>query len=253
MKLRHYFDPKRFWLLLKLEFTRNCRGIAMLFFITFGLLFFVGFMLSLMVEGSIKTFEHHTDYTSSLLIGGFILTSLAFHDLGNPLKRSGYFTLPVSAFEKFLCMWLLTSLGWIVLFTIAYSFYALAANPIGEMVFRNVKFESFNPLGDSALSAMKYYFVLQGVFLVGAAHFRGYAFAKTVFVLLVFVMFFVIVFYFTLLDVFMTEHDCTGYDCELLPEIGNQPIWRVLMIFFWWILAPLCWVIGYLGIKEQEV
>ena len=253
MSMRYYFDFNRFLLLLKLELIRNSRAIAMLFVITFGLLFFVGLMLSVMFEGNVTTYRHHTDYASSLLIGGFVLTSLAFHDLGNPMKRSGYFTLPVSALEKLICMWLLTSVGWIILFTVVYTCYSYLANPIGQMVFRNVRFEAFDPLSDFVFSSMQYYFVLQGIFLVGAAHFRGYAFPKTVFVLVVFGMVFVMLFYFLLKDVFMYEHDCTGMDCELIPEVGGHTVWRIMTFFFWWILAPLCWALAYLGIKEQEV
>lgn len=253
MKIRNYFDINRFLLLLKLELIRNSRAIAMIFVITFGLQFFVGLMLNLMIEGNVTTYQHHTDFVSSLLLGGFVLTSLAFNDLGNPLKRAAYFTLPVSALEKLLCMWLLTSVGWIIMFTVVYTCYSYLANPLAQVLFRSVKFESFNPVNEMVFTATKYYFVLHGIFLVGAAHFRGYAFAKTIFVVVVVALAMLMALYFLLLDVFKTEHDCTGYDCELLPQIAKHTAWQILTFFFWWMLAPLCWVLAYLGLKEQEV
>ncbi len=119
----------------------------MTFVITFGVLFFVDLLLGNFVEDTSLLYEHYNSYASTLLMGGFILSSLAFHDLGNTLRRYHYLTLPASTFEKFIGMWLLTSVGWILLYTLTYTVYTVVVNPIGHLLFSHVTFRAFEPWG----------------------------------------------------------------------------------------------------------
>lgn len=123
MNLKNHFELSRFWLLLKMEMARSRKGILMALVITFGFLFFAGLLLTPVLEPGMAVFEHGSGYTFTLLIVGFIFSSLAYRDSGNTLRRSNYLTLPVSAFEKFLSMWLLTSVGWILVYTIIFTVY----------------------------------------------------------------------------------------------------------------------------------
>ncbi|MGB0176243.1 MAG: hypothetical protein ACPF9D_03695 [Owenweeksia sp.] len=252
-KLNEHLDLQRLWALVKLETVRSRRGIGMTFIIVFDLLFFVSMLLGLYVEPEQKVFEHYDSYSSSLLITGFILSSLAYRDLGHTLKRYNYLTLPASALEKFLSQWLLTSLGWILLYTLAYTVYTWLANPIGRLIFNEVEFESFSPFHPQVLASMKFYFVLQGIFLVGSVQFRGYAFAKTLGVLSLFAGACFLVTYVMMKDLFLSPHECSDTDCELLDHFGAHYIWPLACGLFWWLLAPLTWLITYLGIKEKEV
>lgn len=252
MSLRNHFDTSRFWLLLKMELFRSRKGVVMTFVITYGMLFFLDLLLSTVLEGNKLVHEHTESYAFTLLIGGFTLTSLSFSDLGSTLKRYHYLTLPASALERFVCMWLLSSFGWIMLYTFTYTAYSFIANPLGSMLFNNVTFKPFEPFGEFAIGTMRYYFILQGIFLVGAVHFRGYVLPKTLFVLILFGTVCGTFIYFILIDVFMTEHECNGFDCVLVKEVAAHNVWRVVQWLFWWVLAPLSWLIAYLGIREQE-
>jgi hypothetical protein len=188
-----------------------------------------------------------------MMIGGFILSSLAFTDLGSSLKRSNYLTLPASTFEKFFSMWLLTSVGWIVLYTITFWLYTLLVNPMATLLFHNITFRPFEPFGQFSIMVIKFYFVLQGIFLVAATHFKGYVFPKTVFALVLFVLVCGIATYFIMRDTFMAEHECAAGRCEILESIELHTGWLIVKWLFWWMLAPLCWIITYLGLKEKEV
>lgn len=225
----------------------------MTFVITFGVLFFVDLLLGSFVENTTLLYEHYNSYASTLLIGGFILSSLAFRDLGNPLKRYHYLTLPASTFEKFIGMWLLTSVGWIFLYTLTYTVYTVVVNPIGHLLFSHVTFQAFEPWGEFPRQAMKFYLVLQGIFLVGAVYFRGYVLPKTLFTLILFGVAVGTLTYFIMADVFLADHECTSEECSLLVEMEGHQAWKVAQGLFWWGLAPLCWVIAFLGLKEQEV
>ncbi len=252
MHLKNYFDLSRFWLLLKMELFRSKKGLLMIFVISFGLLFFGGLLLDCAMEKK-KIFDGHpSNYVFHLMIGGFILSSLAFNDLSNTLKRYHYLTLPASTLEKFICMWLLTSVGWITVFTISYTIYTLIANAIGAALFSDMKFLPFNPLGISSLNTMKFYFVLHGILLVGAAYFKGYVFPKTLFALILFFAMGSILAYFIMGDEFI-NHDCGVGECAVLHEVISHDISVVLQWIFWWVLAPTCWINTYLGLKEQEV
>jgi hypothetical protein len=252
MNLKNYFDLSRFWLLLKMELFRSRKGLLMILVISFGLLFFGGLLLDCAIEKK-KIFDGHpSNYVYHLMIGGFILSSLAFNDLSNTLKRYHYLTLPVSTFEKFICMWLLTSVGWITVSTISYTIYTLIANAIGAVLFSDMKFLPFNPLGISSLNTMKYYFVLHGIFLVGAAYFKGYVFPKTLFMLILFFAVGAILAYFIMGEEFL-NHDCGVGECAVVNEMSSHNIAVVLQWIFWWVLAPVCWINTYWGLKEQEV
>ena len=250
--MTNYFDISRFWLVLKMEFFKSRKGMLMTFVITFGLLFFVGLLFACYVEKK-KVFDAHPlNFALTLIIGGCILSSLAFNDLSNTLKRYHYLTLPASTLEKFICMWLLTSVGWIVLFTITNTVYTLFANSVGQMLFRSMTFEAFEPLGEYSTDSIKSYFVLHGVFLVGAAHFQGYVFPKTLFTLVLFGTVCGLLFYFIMQESFLVNHECNAGECEVLNEMKAHQAWIFVQHLFWWTLAPLCWVTTYLGLKEQE-
>lgn len=248
--MNNYFNPTRFWLLLKTEFIRSRNGILITLLISFGLQFFVGFILSCIVE-NLEMYEHYENFGFNLIVVGFILSSLAFKDLNNTLKRYQYLTLPASALEKFLSMWFLTSIAWIVVFTGIYSLYAVLVNLFGSGIFTNIEFQSFSPLNEQALDSIKYYFVLQGILLVGATHFKGYVFPKTILALLIFAAVCGILFYFSMHQFFSVE-ECTADDNPLIGTTAHQ-FWMFAQGLFWWALAPLCWVISYFGIKEKEV
>ncbi len=252
MKVNNYFERSRFSLLLKLELFKSKQAIVMTLVIAFGLLFLVGFLLDIITSGKAR-FDHDQNFLGSFMLGGFVLSSLSFNDLSNPLKRQHYLTLPVSTFEKFFSMWLLTSIGWTILFTVIFTLYTYAANAVGHLIFPNVTFTTFDPFGNYSLNTIRYYFVLQGVFMVGAVHFREYVLPKTLFTLVIFTLVSAILGYFIMQESFLMEHECSSAgECEVLQEISVHPVWRLVTWLFWWAFAPLCWVITYLGLKENE-
>lgn len=220
--------------------------------ITFGMLFFLGLLFAIAVEPNLIVYKHSGSYVFALLTGGFILSSLAFNDLGNTLKRYNYLTLPVSAFEKFFCMWLLTSIGWIILFTITYTLYTLLANIIGPIIFRQIEFLPFKPWSELVFSSILYYFVLHGIFLVGAAKFKGYVFPKTLFVIILFAIVSGFIIYLIMSDMFEIDPDMFD-NPKVFERMPIHKIWMALQWMFWWVLAPLSWVVTYLALKEKEV
>ena len=251
MNLSNYFEPSRFWLVLKMELFRSRKGLLLTFAVTFGLLF-TGFFLE-NIFGSSKVYGSHAgNYIFFLLLGGFILSSLTFTDLGNPLRRYHYLNLPASTFEKFMSMWLLSCMGWIIMFTITFTLYSLIANSLGHLFFKNITFSFFDPISKFTLSSVKYYIMFQAIFLVGAVHFKGYVFPKTIFTIMLFGMICGFTFYLIMADIIYAGMECAAENNPLQQGILLQ-IWLVIRWFGLWILAPLSWAITYIGLKEQEV
>ena len=250
--MNNQFDISRFWKFMKLQLFKNRKGVFMIMAITFGMLFFVGFMLSVFLEHP-EAYDHTESYVSALLMGGFIISSLAFSETDRVLKRIGYLMLPISNLERFICMWLLTSIGWLIVFTISFTIYALIANPIGNLVFPATSFKVFNPFGAIARQTMLLYVALQGIFLLGAAYFRKYVLPKTMISIFIILGIVGLVLYFSLKEQFLADHYCTTEDeCELVDAFAVHPVWYMAKGLFWFALAPLTWILSYWGLKEQE-
>ena len=250
MNLSNYFHPLRFWLLLKMEMHRSRKGFLITFIITFGLLF-TGFIIENIFSPHKVYNTHGESFIFFLLLGGFIMSSLAFNDLGNPLRRYGYLTLPTSSFEKFMSMWVLTCAGWIIMFSFTFFVYSLIANSAGRFFFRNMSFLAFDPFDGSVGRGIIYYIMFQAIFLVGAVHFRNYVFPKTIFAFLLFGMICGLIFFLTMADIILTADQCpAGYNP--FEEESVKKFWLVVSRPGSWLLAPLCWFIAYTGLKEQE-
>lgn len=250
--MNQYFNLNRFISLLKLELYKSRRGILLTFVVTFGLHFFVGFLLSLLVEDHLTVYNHDENYAFSLMVGGFILSSLAFSDLSHPLKRPAYLLLPAAVLEKFLSMWLLTTVGWVLLYTITFTAYTWFVNGVGQAFFNGIQFEWFNPFGEVAIQTIGYYVVIQSIFLVGATQFKGYVLLKTLFVLVLLAMFAGSVAYMMLSGLPDTGEACLT-DPGAFEASTVYRFWQVVKILFWWVLAPVAWLITYYGLKEKEV
>jgi hypothetical protein len=251
MKTVRFFDPVRFWHLLKMEIFCSRKALLIAIVITLGLLK-VGFLLTGIFSNSLSVDAHTANFTFLLLVGGFILSSMAFHDLSNPASKYRYLTLPASVFEKFLSMWLLTCFGWILIFSITFLIYSWFAGVLGPLLFRQMTFVPFDLFSESSITAIRYYIVLQGIFLVGAVHFRGYAFPKTIFTLIIACFICGFIFYMISSDIFRYEVDWDS-SCNLFQEKNLTRFISIAHGLLLWVMPPLSWIITYTGLKEQEV
>ena len=240
-------------LLIKMELYRSRKGITMTLVISFGITFFMGLIMTPVFEPTMLVFQHFEGFAFQLLICGFILSSLTFYDFGNTLKRYQYLMLPASSFEKFLSMWLLTTVGWVAVYTMLYTIYTVFANFVGELIYNYLTFTPFDPFNGFSLITIRYYLATQGVFMVGATHFKGYVFPKTIVSLIVLGMALGFIGYFILYGLPNAEMEQCVSEFEMQEGSSLHSLWGILVWMFWWILAPLCWVISYFGLKEKEV
>lgn len=250
MKKSDTFSFWRFRHLLNLELFSSRKAILIALVITFGLLK-ISFMLTALFGNSLTFGAHATNFTFFLLAGGFIFSSMAFHELTNPGRKYRYLTLPASNFEKFLSMWTLTCPGWIVAFMLTYLMYSWLAGSVGSIFFHGMTFIPFDIASGYVLTAIGYYVVFQGIFLAGAVHFRNYAFAKTIFTFLILCFICGFIFYLTLSDVIRSDFDWNSAN----NPFEDQALKRFITLahhLVLWVLPPLSWFITFTGLKEQE-
>lgn len=252
MDSTNQFSLTRLGNLMKMELRKNIKGLAIAVFVILEV-HFTGFIIDNIFNNYRVYNIHDAGYAFCLLLGGFIISSMAFGDMGNTLKRNSYLTLPASNLEKFLSAWLLSSVGWILVFTPLFVLHTLIVNSVGNMLFRDVTFYMFSPFSETSLEAIRYYIVLQGIFLVGAVNFRGYVFLKTLFAIFIIGLVGGIMFYTALSDLAKSNLECSMERCNPMQVEGYRQLWEFICWIFWWLLAPVCWVLTYIGLKDQEV
>lgn len=250
MNINKYFEPTRFWLLLQLEFHRNKRVICITILTTLGSLFLAA-LLSNIIEGGQDNVGHVTNYCLAIGIGGFVITSMAFSDLAHTTRRNGYLTLPASIFEKLLSVWMLTCVVWSVMLIVLYVPYTWCVAQLTDTLFKSRAQFDFNPFNEELLGALRGYIILQGIYLIGAIQFRGYAFAKTSLTILIFMAVCGLIFYWIMADVLPFDEVCVSQMGTMEASMVYK-FWLALGWLYYWAFAPLCWWIAYLSLKEQE-
>lgn len=186
-------------------------------------------------------------YLVVFMLGGYIFTSKAFDEMHAPQRSYMFLTLPVSATEKLLAAWLITSPLYVLVFglmMLLLSFFSsLVAGSLDALpyVFDDV---FFNCVG--------VYMVTQAVFFLGATTFRGNNFLKTLLALIVVAM--LIAAYIGALYYLLF-----GSGNYYLPEGSEmkETIWYIMEVIvpmlFWWLLAPFLLLVSYFKLKERQV
>ncbi|MBN2689298.1 MAG: hypothetical protein JXR42_01660 [Gammaproteobacteria bacterium] len=191
--------------------------------------------------------EHnfHTGTFSLLLfVGGFWISSIAFTCLHSKEQSIFYLTIPCSNLEKLLSKLLLTSIIYVVALSAFYYIISLLAAFENMLVF-HISQVLFNPFDPDVLRTIVYYLVLQSTFILGSIYFKRSPATKTILTLAVLVLFF-IVFGFIVLNL-------TTKSSMLPPIMVISDLMSILHSTFLITLAPVCWVLSYLKLREAEV
>ena len=226
---------------------------------TVGLL--VLLLLSLSALGHTSDRLHQRLFPLMLFSTGLILTGQAFRELRDPQSAMAWMLLPAGTFEKWVSRLFLTGLGYAVAFTIAWCLITALAEIINRSLF-SFAIPWFSPFQPRVILSIGLYTVLQSLFFVGAVYFRRLAFIKTIlFLMLLGLALFVFGLVgfkavlggdFVALAAKGAIHP--GRDWALLwnDDVRTTLLW-IWRIAFWGLLAPCCWVISYLRLKEFEV
>ena len=169
------FNIKRLSLLLKRHFLVSGRKYITGIVIGTGVVFMLS-CFTIVFGGTALVSQFHYTALITYLVGGVIVSSMAFVEINKPETGYQLMTLPASSLEKFVSTWLFTS--------IIYSLMAFVTITIGAILLSSLEYLGMQVQGGifnapEMGEAFKQYFVGNIIFLAGAAAFKRNAFFKT--------------------------------------------------------------------------
>ena len=193
-------------------------------------------------------------FKTGYLISGFFISGMAFSNFRSKEKTISYLALPASLTEKFISELLLTTIGFTVIYTFTFYIFNSAFYFIRPVTFVNIA-----DIG--ILKTIKYYLILQSVFLAGAATFRKAPVFFTGFVLFIAGVIFAIVvaLLFRELSGIVSSSHIEYFSSRTLNKLFHYSNYKDDLLYvvprfmFTYLLAPVFWIVTYLKLKEKEV
>jgi hypothetical protein len=262
------FTPRRFGQLLLRDLAGGYRSMLVTMAAIAGTVILVSSLTVLGTSlGSSRSGSwnyHYNLYNSLLFLGGFIVTSLAFREVRQNGGGILYLTLPASSLEKYASKLIATSVGYALGSAVFTTAVAAASEGINRLIF-GFGNAFFNPFDTGVLEILGYYLVAQSVFLLGSIWWRKIAFLKTILTLQAVAVGVAVLVYVVARIVFGWSGTGLHDDWTDIPawarlmhqtELGYGPlieVARVLRVVFLAGTAPVCWLLGWLRLRDIEV
>lgn len=127
-------------------------------------------------------------YLIGMFLAGGIFTSMSFSELSSKPRGIDYLLFPASHLEKFLSTLLVTVVGFLVMYHLAFYIAAVMSESVAFARFGRHIINDLKPYTIDNKWWYSYYcwFVVQALFLLGAIYTHKYSFIKTVFFFLLF-------------------------------------------------------------------
>jgi len=258
--------PARLWLQTRNDILANGRSLLTAMAAAAGVIIGLSILTSIGYTnspdaGGGRAF-HVPLYSVLLILGGFIVSSLAFADLHDERKGMFYLSLPGSLLEKYLSKLIQTSILWAIGATLVYFVASLIGAGLSELIFGG-SHGGYLPLSSEDLSIVWGYLVAQSIFLFGSIYFKKSAFLKTVLVAILFAFAYAFLMAVAGRIVFASEFARlipSDAEMERLGErlvelsprferladvIGRIVNYAIVPVFFW--------IAGFIRLRETEV
>lgn len=230
------------------QLTLNTYPALIAYGAVFGLLLIISLLTAYFNAGHIDNLKGL--YLTVFMAGGFIFTSMIFSEMHTPQKSYAYLTLPVSASEKLIGSWLLSSPVFIVVFSVSIFIIGLISGAVANRP--QFSMELFD---HDYFIVVAVYLVTQTIFFLGAVYFRKNNFLKTL--LALFALAAVLSAYSGLIFWILFGNNMEGMNenvsfgtfkgtIEFLAE-------QVIPFIFWYLLGPFMLVVSYFRLKERQV
>ena len=265
MKKNKYFNPQRFWLLLRNDMIINYRKYLLTIVGALIVGYFVIYMImpKYALPYPFEVTRYQQLFMTCLLgLGAFV--GLAFPELSNKTKARNYIMLPSSAFEKYLQQFLLRIVGGLILYFIIFWIDARLARisalnayegPVGGLVIEPFRFSMIWNFEKEIIERWSLFFAIFsiGVYLFAVRiFFQRLSLVKTL-IALVASIYGIIGIVLLFSKLFYPEQ--RGYDLmidhySVSGHLDNFGIWVYVLCFVNWLfLLPL----GYFKLKEKQI
>ncbi|GAA4426030.1 hypothetical protein GCM10023188_07630 [Pontibacter saemangeumensis] len=186
-------------------------------------------------------------YLVVFMLGGYIFTSKVFDEMHAPQKSYMFLTLPVSAAEKLLAAWFISSPVYVVVFglmMLVLSFFSsLLAGSVDALPFL---------FDRTFFTCIQVYIVTQALFLLGATAFRGNNFLKTLLAVIVAVLL-IAAYSGGVGYLLFGQSNYRGGPSDEFKDTAEYIFTKVIPMLFWWLFAPFMLVVSYFKLKERQV
>jgi hypothetical protein len=254
METNSFFDINRLKYLLIRQLSINYKTFLIATVAVIGFMMLIGTKILLLDSKSLNVGDIFGIFLPAFFIGGFIFTSIIFSELNSPHRGYLYLTLPASAFEKLLSMWLITSIFYVIFGGIIVYFINLYYVFIAT-IFTSKSIEIINLFSLDVLEAFGMYLVFNSIFLLGAIYFRRINLFKTLlagFVLITILSIYIGLLGKILFNHFAVESHDLNRTFELKFTFENQIV-PIAKFLFWFALAPFFLTVSYFRLKERQV
>lgn len=264
MNLENSFNTKRFFNIVKTEVLPAYKAALITFAAVGGLLF----VINVSSVGSWDRWNMHLIfYPITLFLTGLLTTSFTFKDMHSKQRSHAYLTLPGSRFEKYAAKLILTGIGMVVATMALYFVVSVVSAAVTRLIF-GMNHRIFNPFEPLIWKLVAQYIIVHSVFFLGAVFFRKLSFLKTILSLTVFGfglnILVALVYGAMVLFMFLT-HRADGGSIWSFTWMSNwsmsagleqikkfEVLYRVLVMFYYFVLPPFLWVTGYFRYAEKE-
>ena len=249
------FSTQRVLLLIQKELYENLKIVSVGYISFFGIAAAIIFFNSLSGGGAWSNFSNF--YTAGLYLTGIFISGMAFNAFRSKEGTMNYLVVPASILEKFLSVFILTTIGLVAFYTTVFTIFDSLFIIIGNTT-TGSSIELFRYFDNKVPEVILNYFIIQSVFLAGASMFKKVPLFFTVFWL--FVVSIGIALFSVLLGLIVKETLDTAtfaYKGSFNLNFTNQAdpgFWlkEVPRFIFYYISAPVFWAITYFKIKEKE-
>jgi hypothetical protein len=255
------FDMRKFFLITRNEIILNRTNLLIFPAVVWGILL-INLLITIGVPNNVRIYG--PSYSVFIFISGLIMTEKAFKDLHDENKGAAWLTLPASIFEKYASRVayaiVVSTAGIMILFFL----FSLISRGIIYLIFGTLNTpELFNPFSIDILLKTLRGWILMSPFQLGMIYFKRRPFSKTFVSILAYQLLLVLIAIVGLKLFISNVHGqlSVNFPPERIPNlfIENNSLaqaWSIVKwsagTAFWYLLAPLCWVTGYIRLKETE-
>lgn len=243
------FSIKRLLWMIRKDLFDNLKFVLIGYGSIIGLFLFIFFITA--YNHNIETTDLIKFYGIGLFLSGIFISGMAFSDFRSKEKTISYLTLPASLLEKFLSMLLLSTIGFIISFTVIFFIFNGLAIAAG-LAFFDLDVGFVNLFTEDTGDVILAYIIAQSLFLVGAATFRKVPLFFTLFSL--FLVGVVTATYFGILTYSLfNEFKGSSSSGNMSFKFEDDTIMKYFKYLMYYATAPVFWVVTYFKLKEKEV
>lgn len=245
------FSLKRFGLLLRREIIENGRPVLLAMITLFGFSLIVFLLNQQNGQSQTNGFNAFIGfYLITYIALGLLVVGMAFPDFRNKGRATTLLAIPATNFEKWLSSFLLTSIGFFIVFHIgALIFYYTTVLLVGHgFTFKSGAIRSFK---DMTLI----FLFLHSLFFLGATMFKRIPVLFSGLILIIFFLLFS-----ATIEIFESSFMGTKYMLDLQDfnfRLQSMEYGQFNLSYFspyiWYVFPIILWATSYFKFKEKEI